>query len=165
MSDETREMEPVAERPGIVAGYGISTAAEGMLAWAWASEQMAASRNYWLATVRRDGRAHVAPIWGVWRDAALWFGTDAVSVKGRNLAASTEVTVHLESGDVVVIIEGAVESVAAPAVVDDAYAAKYDGVRLSAAPGEALIYRLRPRIALGWLEKDYPNTATRWRFV
>lgn len=26
------------------------------------------------------------------------------------------------------------------------------------------VYRVRPRTVLGWLEKEFPSTATRWRF-
>lgn len=155
---------PTAERPGIVAGYGIATGADGLMDWAWADAQLAASRNYWIATTRDDGHPHVAPIWAVWLDGALWFGTDTQSVKGRNLAARPDCSVHLESGDDVVIIEGRVEEATITEDVNDAYHAKYD-VRLTDVPGESTMYRLRPHVALGWLEKDYPNTATRWRFA
>lgn len=156
---------PQAERPSMTPGYGIAASAEGLLEWAWADAQLAASRNYWVATTRNDGRAHVSPVWGVWTDGALWFSTDGKSVKGRNLAARPDVTVHLESGDDVVIIEGRVETPAVPDAVNDAYAAKYGGIKLTGGPEGSPVYRLRPDVALGWLESDYPNTATRWRFA
>ena len=165
MAEQMESPQPRAERPGMATGYGIKREPDGMLAWDWAAEGLTASRNYWIATTRGDGRPHVAPVWGVWHDGALWFGTDVASAKGRNIARSPEVVAHLESGDDVVILEGAAEEATAPAAADDAYAAKYAGIRLTGSPAGSVIYRLRPRLAHGWLETDYPNTATRWRFA
>ncbi|MDQ3926308.1 MAG: pyridoxamine 5'-phosphate oxidase family protein [Actinomycetota bacterium] len=65
---------------------------------------------------------------GVWVEGTLYFGTSRGSRKGRNLATNPALTVHLESGDDVVIIEGMVEEVtdrALLATVDAAYQAKY----------------------------------------
>ena len=67
-------------------GYGISATEDGLLEWAWAAERLIASHDFWLATVRPDGRPHVMPVWAVWRDDALWFTTAARSIKARNLA-------------------------------------------------------------------------------
>ena len=50
--------EPKADRP-FMPGYGISEASEGILPWSWAEERLANSRNYYLATARRDGRPHL----------------------------------------------------------------------------------------------------------
>ena len=44
----------------------------------------------------------------------------------------------------------------------DAYFEKY-AVRLEPGPGFG-IYRLRPRRAFTWLERDFPQSATRWRW-
>jgi hypothetical protein len=47
------------------------------------------ARPAMLATVRADGRAHVAPIWfDVDDDGSIVFNTGAETVKGRNLAHS-----------------------------------------------------------------------------
>ena len=159
---------PVAERPGLAAGYGIKPAEpEKMIPWSAVVERLVAARNYWVCTVRPDGRPHAAPIWGVWADDALWFGTDPASRKGRNLAENPELVVHLESGDDVVILEATVEVTDDPAAVRPVmvtYATKY-GMPL--ADFEALtsaMYRLRPRVAFAWLEASFPDTATRFRF-
>ena len=95
----------------------------------------------------------------------------------RNLAANPAISVHLESGDECIVLEGtvAMPSPSALTRADDAYAAKYnnpetnqgfrmtDGASDAAAPNG--VYMLRPHIALGWTEEDYPRTATRWRFA
>lgn len=95
------------------------------------------------------------------------FGTDAGSRKGLNLAANSRLVVHLESGDDVVILEGNAEPARDQAFLeraDEAYAAKYDGVRLITAPGQAYVLLLKPTTALAWRERDFPATATRWTF-
>ncbi len=158
--------KPNPSRPCLPTGYGIATGDEGMLPWRHVTEQMAQARNYWVATTRPDGRPHVVPVWGLWLDERFYFSTDAASRKGRNLAASPELVVHLESGDDVVILEGIAEIVTdAPflARFADAYDAKYQ-VRLDFTDPAYRVYRLRLRVAWAWQEKDFPQTATRWRF-
>ena len=152
---------PKAGRPNMQKGYGISKESAGTLPWTFVQERMTKARNYWIATTRPDGRAHVMPIWGLWFDEAFCFGTDPNSVKGRNLAKNPHAIVHLESGDEVVILEGTVGMVKTAATVKrfaDTYKAKYK-VR-----PEAGFYRLKPNVALGWTEKDFPKNATRWKF-
>ena len=130
-----------------------------MLEWAWADERLRASRNYWVCTTRADGRAHAAPVWGIWHEGAVVFGTDPKSVKGRNIARDPRAVVHLESGDEVVILEGTIERVQVDDAIADAYEEKY-GMRAMDTGGEA--FTLRASFALAWTESDYPNTATRF---
>lgn len=155
--------EPRADRPGVPAGYGISEEPP-TASWADAEAKLEDARNYWLATARPEGGPHAMPVWGLWRDGAFWFSTDPASRKGRNLAANPEVVVHLESGDDAVVLEGRAERVTEiDAELSEAYHAKY-GFRLE--PGPAFgIYRVRPRVAFTWAERDFPQSATRWRFA
>ena len=162
------ESAPQPDRPVVPESYGIPTEMPegGTLPWSWAREQLAGARNYWVATTRPDGRPHVMPVWGLWLDEAFYFSTGRSSRKERNLAARPEVVVHLESGDDVVILEGAVREVTDAALLArfaDAYEAKY---QFRPEPGENLqgFYRLRPRVAYAWRERDFPTTATRWLF-
>lgn len=138
--------------------YGITGEAEGA-SWLATEEQIAASRNYWLSTVREDGAPHAKPVWGHWVAGALWFGSGGVAA--RNLARDPRVSVHLESGDDVVILEGTVEVRSVPADVLQAYAAKYT-MKAEDFPTDGDWYRLEPRTAFTWLEQDYPKTAARW---
>ena len=149
-------------------GYGIAAGEEGLLAWSWVGERMERSRNYWICSVRADGRPHAVPVWGVWLAEALHFGTNPASVKGRNLLRDPRVTVHLESGDECVVLEGVAETQVEPdrehfERVADAYEHKYGGFRPRYPTGPGW-FAVRHRVALAWLEADYPNTATRWRF-
>jgi hypothetical protein len=151
--------DPTRSRPEFGPHYGISTEDEGMLPWSWADERLAASRNYWIVTAGADGMPNAAPVWGVWVEGAVYFGTNPRSRKGRDLAHDPRVVIHLESGDEVVILHGEVELGEVDDSVLDAYGAKY-GYR----PPGTRLFRFRPRRALAWLETEYPKTATRFDF-
>lgn len=153
-------MEPQRSRPRFEPGYGISQDEEGMLDWRWAEERLAASRNFWIVTSRPDGAASVAPVWGLWWENAVVFGTNPSSAKGRNLERDPRVVVHLESGDEVVILRGEIERGDVDESFADAYEAKYD----FRPPNREGWFWVRPQQALAWLESDYPNTATLFRF-
>jgi pyridoxine/pyridoxamine 5'-phosphate oxidase len=156
--------EPRRSRPGFGPQYGVAEGEAGMLEWSWAEERLERSRNYWVSTTNPDGRPSVAPVWGLWLDGAVVFGTNARSRKGRNLERDPRAVVHLESGDEVVILHGEVKHFAPDERTADAYEAKYawrPETKELAGPGW---YRLRPRRALAWIEQDYPETATRFDF-
>ena len=147
--------------------YMAGTTADGPLGWDHVEERLEGSRSYWIVTARPDGRPHAAPVWGVWVEGSLYFGTGRGSVKGRNLARRPDLVVHLESGDDVVILEGVVEEVRDRAsfdAIDTAYRAKYGMGVDQAGDDGAVWYVVRPKTAHAWLENDFLETATRWRF-
>lgn len=154
-------------RPGISEGYGIAKEDSGLLDWSFVDERMASSHNYWIATTRGDGRPHAAPVWGVWFDDTFFFSTDAQSAKGRNLARSPELVVHLESGDEAVIIEGTVRAETSRETLgkySDAYDDKYNFRPDVDDPDAGVVYRVEPHAVLAWRERDFPQSATRWVF-
>jgi PPOX class probable F420-dependent enzyme len=71
------------------------------------------ARTAKLATVRADGRPHVAPVWYlVDDDGALVFNTGRNTVKGRNLAREGQAAICVDDDRPpfgFVIVEGAVE--------------------------------------------------------
>jgi len=138
---------------------------EKFLPWEHAEERLTRARNYWICTSRADGRPHSAPVWGFWHDGALYFGTHRESRKARNIAINPGVSVHLESGDDVVIVEGVAEEVDQKALARqvDAVCRKKYGMPMTVFP-ESIAFRVRPRVVLAWTEKDFPNNSTRWEF-
>jgi PPOX class probable F420-dependent enzyme len=156
---------PRPERFSAPASYGIGGAPGELLEWREVEAWLASARNYWVGTVRADGRPHAMPVWGLWLGGAVWFSTDPQSLKGRNIDRDPRIVIHLESGDEVAILEGVAESSAGDAsdAFVDAYDDKY-GVRIEPGDEGIGIYRLRPRVALAWRESDYPRSATRWAF-
>ncbi|HLZ68902.1 MAG TPA: pyridoxamine 5'-phosphate oxidase family protein [Dehalococcoidia bacterium] len=170
----TTPPELVRDRPGIPQSYGIQSGEEGMLPWAWARRRLEVAQNYWICSTRPDGRPHAMPVWGVWVDDVLLFGTGRDTRKARNIAANPHVAMHLESGDDAVMVEGVVEELRDAALLakgDAAYLAKYidpatgEGFHLAQVEGgDSGVYCLRPRLAQAWREANYPVSATRWRF-
>jgi len=94
-----------ASLPDVPAMYGLKPRKQ-YLPFGHAEERLAKARNYWICTTRPDGRPHSIPVWGFWIDGAVYFGTARTSRKARNLVHTPAVSIHLESGDDVVILEG-----------------------------------------------------------
>ena len=158
--------EPPRDRPTFVESYGIKPDGKGLIAWDDVCMRLAKSRNYWVATSRPDGRPHSMPVWGVWLDGALIFGTDRNSRKARNLQRQPDAIVHLESGDDAVILECAAREITDAselAAINAAYKKKYK-MKLTEAPGTPYIVAMKPRLAFAWQERDFPVSATRWKF-
>lgn len=154
--------EPVAERPYIAhPEYGIPQDSEGLIEWSWVAECFKAGRNFWICTSSPGGRPHARPTWGVFVEDTVCFGGGPNTRWSRNVEANPWVSVHLESGDSVVIAEGTVDRITDGddprlKAIDDAYEAKYD---MRHGPP---IWLLRPRTVIAWT--DFPKDATRFRF-
>jgi general stress protein 26 len=154
--------QPRTERPNIP-GYGISTKKAGMLPWKWAEKTLAGSREYWMITVRPDGRPHAMIIWGLWVDGAFWFGTGSKTQKARNLAKNPNCIVGTQNAAEAVILEGVVELVTDAALKQKLEPAGLEKYGMSGGGSEP-VYRVKPRRAFGLIEKTFPKTATRWTF-
>lgn len=156
---------PRASRP-YAPGYGIKPASEGsLLDWSWAEERLVASRGYWLATTRPDGRPHLSPIWGVWVADSFCFGCGEESRKARNLRENPRASVSVDSTLEPVTVEGVVEPLGDQlrGAYRDAYQSKYD-VDVGEIEGTHL--RLVPGIAFGSIDDErFPDIATRWEFA
>jgi general stress protein 26 len=152
--------------PHLPSMYGLKPRQQ-YLPFRHAEDRLIKSRNYWICTSRPDGRPHSIPVWGFWIDGALYFGTSRSSRKARNLAQNAAVSIHIDSGDDVVILEGTAVEVSladTPAIkkLDNASRAKYK-IPLMVTP-EVVLYSVRPRVVLAWTEENFPNNATRWEF-
>lgn len=155
---------PDASRPGPPGWFE-----DKRLPWSWAERQIVRSRNYWVASVGADGIAHTRPVWGVWLDGAL-----VLSVGGGRMTANLSergghVTVHLESGDRVVILEGSATLLeAASGQFCAAYNRKYEWDLTPDSPGRVFVFW--PLLAYGWISdgddrgETFQNSATRWTF-
>ncbi len=159
---QARRLRPNMPHYGILPGQ-----LDSMLEWDWVEGQMAAARNYWVATSNADGSPHCAPVWGVWFEGAFTFGTDKQSVKARNIQRDNRAIVHLESGDETLIIQGKlIATQMSPELQKRMGAAYIEKYQLDPQIGETdnPFFRLLPRKVMAWLESDYPATATCWLF-
>ena len=152
--------DPKRSRPAIPTDYGIPQTEEGMIEWSWAVEQLEAAKAYWVATVNPQNHPHAVPTWGAWIDNRLYFGGGPNTRHMRNLEKNPYISIHLESADEVVIVEGIVETVTDPSPelvkqVGDIYEAKY---KMREGPVTVAI----PKRAFAWT--TYPTTVTRFIF-
>jgi len=154
----------VAGRPHAPKPYGFGTQTGALREWSEAVERLSSSRNYWLGTVRPDGRPHATPVWAVWVEDALYFDGHPDTRWNRNLAANPELCVHLESADEVLILEGRAESLNTDALlaqkIVEEWQRKYG--QFSPDPAGGGINRFRPRTARAF--KSNLSDATRWEF-
>lgn len=150
-------------RPSTVASYGIPESEDGMLPWTFVEEKMRTDRFYWVTTIRPDGVPHARPTWGVWVDGTFYCGGGERTRWVRNLSRNSDIVVHREDAEEVVIIEGTAARLGAetgnPALVeriDAAYEEKY-GIDHGTP-----FFGVRPDVVFAWSE--YPTDATRWAF-
>lgn len=162
--------EPVASRP-YMPGYGLLDAEQGtgLLPWSWALTRLERSHDYWVATVRPDGSPHVMPVWGVWRDDALWFSCSRASRKARNLAAHPRCAITTDNPYEPVVIEGNAEFVdeleairAFVAQTNHKYKTAYP-IEFFTRAANACV-RVRPTWVFGLTESDFTGSPTRWTF-
>ena len=90
------------------------------------SSRLATAKNIWVATVRPDGRPHLAPVWFVTMNGHWYFVTDPKSVKARNLQHNSKIVLSLEDGNDPLVIEGEAKPVEPSAEVIRLFKEKYD---------------------------------------
>jgi hypothetical protein len=133
----------------------------------------------WLATIDADGSPHVTGIGALWAHDTFWFETGADTRKGRNLARDPRCTISLAVHEFDIVLEGAAERIADPAVVaemaalwaedwpcrvdDSGIALTADFSAPSAGPPPWHVYRIAPRAATV-LATVEPGGATRFGF-
>jgi hypothetical protein len=157
-------MKPRAGRPDMP-GYGINKTRKDLLPWNWAEGILTKTQNYFLTTVREDGRPHVMPIWGVWFDGAFYFSTGKNSIKARNLMSNPNCVLCPGGADEAVIVEGVAKKLADKkkfAKFAKTYFEKYEW---DITKMDGPVFVIRPQTVFGQIEKTFTKTATRWRFA
>jgi uncharacterized pyridoxamine 5'-phosphate oxidase family protein len=134
-----------------------------------------ANKTIWLATVRPDGRPHLAGVGALWLDGALYFVSGAGTRKSKNLAENPNCVLSVSLPDLDLVLEGAATQVTDdatlrrlaeryvasgwPAQVENgAFTAPYSAP--SAGPPPWNLYVVTPSVAFG----VGLGGAMRWRF-
>ena len=152
------------------------------LPWSRAEEQLEAAvgkdMTHFLATVRPDGRPHVAGVGALWVDGKFYFTSGAGTRKSRNLAERSDCVLAVKLAGLDLVVEGTATKVTDEATLqrlaerfdDQGWPAKVDGTALtapysapSAGPPPWDLYELPPQTAFGVATAE-PHGATRWRF-
>jgi hypothetical protein len=143
---------------------------EGLKDWGWAAARLEKSHNYWIATSRATGGAHLMVVWGIWWQGAFWFTTGPRTRKARNLALEAHCVIGTEKADEAVILEGQAVEVRDREQWKELaaiYDRKYGGdlyPLLASCDGN--VYRVEPQVAFAQDEHaaDFVKSATRWKF-
>jgi hypothetical protein len=117
-------------------------------------------------TARTTGHPHLRPVWGVWRSSRLFLSI-GTPVTRQALAVDPAITVHLDSGTEVVIVEGRVSGSGNDAEIvaeyDEMYDWSYDliqhGPLTRISPETDLAWR-----AAGWAGRDSFQESGQWVF-
>jgi hypothetical protein len=156
---------PRASRPRLPREYGVSTATKGLLPWSHVTDRMTGAKHYWVCTVSPSGAPHATPVDGLWLDDCLYFGGSAETRRQRHLASNPHVSIHLESGADVVILEGEARPErpdrALAVRLAEASAKKYGYAPKPEDYEKADVHVFRPRVVFAWT--NLPKDATRWQ--
>ena len=152
------------------------------LPWSRAEEALAAAEGqditHFLATIRPDGRPHVAGVGALWVDGKFYFVSGAGTRKSRNIAERPDCVLSVKLPGLDLVVEGTAEKVTDAAtlerlakrydaqgwpatVKDGAFTAPYSAP--SAGPPPWDLYEFTPQTAFGVAGAE-PYGATRWRF-
>ena len=156
------EQLPVAGRPDLPKDYGIPTSEEGQVDWSAVNGWLEETKVFWIGTTWPDGRPHAIPIWGAWVENKFFFDGSPRTRWARNLAQNPGIVVHIEKGDVAVMVEGTAEDIVPDAEVHKKVRASY-GSRYDYTPEEGgRMYVVTPRVAFAW--DSFPTSVTKFNF-
>jgi hypothetical protein len=136
------------------------------LAWRWVEQQLLDAGTYWVIACN-PGYPHPRPVWGIWSRQGLHLSIGSPTLR-RAFSEEPAVTVHLDSGTDVVIVEGHVlPPVPTTPTLIKAYNEKYDwdyqvsqyGELTRVQPGTVLAWRTG-----GWAGRDSFQTTGSWLF-
>ncbi|MBI5825579.1 MAG: pyridoxamine 5'-phosphate oxidase family protein [Chloroflexi bacterium] len=147
---------PTISRPKLPTGYVDHPIAE--VPWEYVEKRLAESINYWLCSVYPDGRPHVIPRWGAFLDGKFYYDGSPETRHAKNLEKNPNMTLHLESGNDVVIMDGTTHPASKPDFelaqrLSAVYCAKYESDGYAPKPSqwdEGGLYVFTPRQCLAW---------------
>jgi len=122
---------------------------------------LAASRTVTCATIARDGRPHLMPLWYVVRDGELWSWTYAKSQKVRNLERDPRCTLQVETGTEYAELRGVMldcdavvhRELDTVAPLGAEIAARYGGADLTPQLAAAMRAQAAKRVGLQFVER------------
>jgi len=125
------------------------------------ADLLAASRTVTCATIGRDGRPHLMPLWYVVRGDELWSWTYAKSQKVRNLERDPRCTLQVETGTEYGELRGAMLECDAVihrelddvAALGAEIAARYGGADLTPELAAAMRAQAAKRVGLQFVER------------
>jgi len=166
-------------RPHFPPGYMDKPASE--LSWEYVTQKLTESKHYWLCSVRpplqaealagqAHGRPHCVPRWAVFIDGLIYYDGSPETIHARNLLENPHVSLHLESGEKAIILEGESHAAGKPSAelahrLSEAYKAKYAELGYAPEPDQwdaGGLYVFTPRQCIAWT--DFLEDPTKFVF-
>jgi len=150
-------MEPTKiTRPKFPKGYVDKPVS--YLTWDWVAAQLTGSLNYWLCSVRPDGRPHAVPRWAVFVDGKVYYDGSPETRHSRNIALNPQVSLHLENGTEAIMLEGTSVDAGKPSPelgqrLSEAYKKKYKELGYAPEPNSwdgGGLFVFTPRQCIAW---------------
>jgi len=146
------------------------------LTWDWVAAQLTESKNYWLCSVcppspvASAGRPHVIPRWGAFIDDKFYYDGSPETRHARNIEQNPHVSLHLESGNEAIILEGTSAPAGKPSPelgrkLSQAYKKKYKDSGYSPGPHQwdkGGLYVFTPRQCIAW--SNFTENPTKFVF-
>ncbi len=147
---------PQSTRPRFPKGYVDNPI--GTVSWEYVEKRLSEAKNYWICSVRPDGTPHAIPRWAVWVNGKIFYDGSPETRHAQNITQNPRVSLHLESGDEAVIVEGESKASGKPPrelaeKIAQAYRAKYTqhGYAPEATQwDEGGLYEITPRKVMAW---------------
>ena len=160
--------QPTVIRPMFPDGYVENPTS--FLTWAHVVKRLTEAKNCWICSVRPNGHPHVIPKWGVWIDDRYYFDGSPETRHARNIAENPHVSLHLEDGFDVVIVEGIAGEAERPTPemgerLAAAYGTKYAEMDYKPKPNqwdEGGLFQILPTMVLAWT--DFAGNPTKFVF-
>src|SRR5512146_42713 len=102
-------IEPHQQRSKRMQQKNLDIYGDAPIPWSRALEQLqddSAKKSYWLATVRPDGRPHVAAVGALWLDGTFYFTSGEGTRKSRNLDTNPNCVISVSLPDLDLVVEG-----------------------------------------------------------
>lgn len=159
---------PKITRPKLPKGYVDKPAS--FLAWDWVTAKLTQAKNYWLCSVRPNGRPHVVPRWGAFIDGNFYYDGSPETRHARNIVENPHISLHLESGNEAIILEGTATPVGKPSPelgkqLSQAYRKKYKDDGYAPKPNQwdkGGLYVFTPRQCIAW--SNFTQDPTKFLF-
>ncbi len=147
---------PKVTRPILPKGYVDDPTSE--VSWEYVEERLTRSVHYWVCSVRPNGHPHVIPRWGVFVEGKFYYDGSPETRHAKNISLNPNVSLHLESGSDVVILDGTSKPVGKPSAelaqkISREYKAKYSSEGYAPEPNQwdnGGLYVFNPHRCLAW---------------
>ena len=149
-------IQPKITRPYFPKGYADKP--KTYVSWDQVVRKLTDAVNYWICSVRPNGHPHAVPKWAVFVEGKIYYDGSLETRHAKNISKNPHVSLHLESGSDVVIVEGLAQEIQNPErglaeKIANSYSCKYSELGYSPQPDQwddGGLYEMRINKVIVW---------------